>query len=125
MKNLLVSLLALPVIASSQVSLDQVTKVPLEGYCLNKEQFRETLRQYQEKPILAMDSLRTNKKGEVIGHEAVLFINPKTGTWTLFEDHGEKGYCMVAMGEKIKPVQSQNMRHDNLPERPIDKQKSV
>lgn len=107
--------------ASSQISLEQVTKLPLEGYCLNKEQFRETLRTYQESPILSFDSLRLNKNSEAIPHEAVLFINPKTGTWTLFEDHGDKGYCIVAMGESAKPLYSRNMKNEErLPEKRLD-----
>lgn len=121
MKKLLVSLLILPVIAFSQTSSDKIEKIPLEGYCMSGSQLKEVIRNYKEIPVLIMQAHRLQKNGETTKHDTVLFLNPQTGTWTLFEEHKEKGYCVVAVGEQARPFQNQSMNLDkSLPKQDLD-----
>ena len=103
--------------ASSQVSINDVKKIPLTSYCLTEQQFKETLKAYQERAVLIMNSIR-EEKGKTEAYETALFINSATGTWTLFEGRGPDGYCIVAMGEQARPVTSRSMKNDeSLPQK--------
>lgn len=106
--------------ASSQVSINDVKKLPFTSYCLTEKQFKETVKAYQERAVLIMNSIR-EEKGKTEAYETALFINSATGTWTLFEGRGPEGYCIVAMGEQARPVTSRNMRsNESLPEKRLD-----
>ncbi len=73
--------------------------------CADWPRINQTLQQYQESPMLRMQSLR-KINGEVTRIPAVVFVNATTGTYTLVERWDEDQYCVILVGEHFTPYQS-------------------
>lgn len=73
--------------------------------CADWPRINQTLQQYQESPMLRMQSLR-NINGELSRIPAVVFVNAATGSFTLVERWDEDRYCVILVGEQFMPYQS-------------------
>lgn len=71
---------------------------PFDAICTIKTIFAETITKYGEVPIMRGQSLR-NVNGAMVVMNTVLFMNMKSGSWTLAEQMSEDAYCVVAMGQ--------------------------
>ena len=124
MKKLLVLICFVPFLAFSQITLpgDKVTqKMVIDVFCLSRPKIIEMIKGYEEEPIFTMSSIRKGKNNETISFESILFVNVKTGSWTLVEEHGEKGYCITALGTDMKFVKKQiGVNGTSLPKRELD-----
>ena len=129
MKKILFLFCVLPTLAFSQITLpgDKVTqKMIIDVFCLNRPKIIEMIKGYEEEPIFTMSSIRKGKNNEAISFESILFVNVKTGSWTLVEEHGEKGYCVTALGTDIKFVKKQiGVNGTSLPKRELDSRNSI
>ncbi len=98
MKKILLSLLFVPVIAFSQI-----TPMPFMKICSDKENMFNTLIEFGEEPFMTMKSYLQTTDGLVKEYPAVLFINPKTSSFTLAEQWNDDFYCVLALGHNIAP----------------------
>ena len=74
--------------------------------CVSQDILYPTLNQYGEQPVLSMDSRRITEIGQQTDdrqYPAILFANASSGTWTLVEKHNESSYCVIAVGNSLKP----------------------
>jgi len=103
MLNKILTSLALTVGLTIQPSIaSEAKKVPVDLICVNLETLDELLTEFGEEAALTMMVNRESKTG-ISSNPMVFFMNPKTKSWTLVEKISEKYYCVVALGENVKP----------------------
>lgn len=78
--------------------------------CATGTELADVLKDYQELPLLKMVSTRSVGE-QSVAITSVLFGNTDTGTWTLAEQVAEDHYCVVAMGNSLKPWSSGQIFH--------------
>lgn len=86
-----------PSIASEPVQVD--SKITCASFAV----INEALEKYGEIPFVTMTAYRMSRNQKVVEIPAVMFVNPKTKTYTVVEQFNEKVYCVVSMGEEVKP----------------------
>lgn len=107
MLKFFITSLALTVGLIAQPSMASETKtVSVEFLCVKLNKLTEILAKYGEEPMMTMTSAR-DLGGKKIINPAVFFINTKTRTWTLAEKFGNDYYCVVGLGDGIKPFVSE------------------
>lgn len=102
MKKLLAILLMMPVIAFSQTD-EKVTIKTIQTECVDVKILNEIVAEFDELPFIRGLSNREVSK-TVIQHSMVLFVNAKTGTWTVVEKTFDGLYCFLAVGTSFEPV---------------------
>jgi len=70
--------------------------------CADEKTFIEAIAIFNEEPFITALSNRDLGNGLLTPAALVVFLNPKTGTFTIAEKVDEM-YCVVAMGENMKP----------------------
>ena len=96
-------LLALAMVASSSSLAAGVIKQDI--LCGSEKQMSKMLSEFEEKPMLMMTSERFDTKE---ANMMVLFVNPKTRTYTLVEERNTTLYCVIATGNGIQPYTDQS-----------------
>jgi len=86
-----------PSIASEPVQID--SKITCASFAV----INEALEKYGEIPFVSMTAYRMTKNNNVIEIPAMMFVNPKTKTYTVVEKFNERVYCVVSMGGKLAP----------------------
>jgi len=100
MLKYIVTSLALTVGLSHPSIASERTK-SLEVVCVDIKTLDKVLTEFGEEAMLTMLSQRDSPRGPV-GNPMVLFMNPKTKSWTLVEKNKEE-YCVLGAGENISP----------------------
>jgi len=96
MKKLVLSILLL---ASSAVHAQQSPTpdaIKLTVPCATQAKVVEVLKEYDERPMLQMVS--TRDKEELV---TIMFVNPKTLTYTIVEQVNDKVYCVTGSGKNV------------------------
>jgi hypothetical protein len=70
--------------------------------CADEQTFIEAITSFNEEPFITALSKRDLGNGLLTPAALVIFLNPKTGTFTVAEKMSDM-YCVVAMGENMKP----------------------
>lgn len=82
-------------------------RTPFDAICTTQQIFGETMLNYGETPIMRGQSVR-NINGVMVFMNTVLFMNLKTGTWTLAEKIADDVFCVMAMGQNWEVYQAAN-----------------
>jgi hypothetical protein len=80
----------------------QTIKGTVPIICADEVTFADTLDQFGEEPVLTALSKRDMGEGFFVPASMVVFLNIKTGTFTIAEKI-DNMYCVIAMGENMKP----------------------
>jgi len=91
--------LLLMVTVSASAKIIQGT-VPI--VCADEKEFIDTIVSFDEEPFITALSKRDMGNGLLTPTALVVFLNPKTGTFTIAEKVDEM-YCIISMGENMKP----------------------
>lgn len=70
--------------------------------CSDEQGFADAITQFNEEPFVTALSSRDMGEGLLVPTSLVIFLNPKTGTFTIAEKVADM-YCVIAMGENMKP----------------------
>ena len=71
--------------------------------CVDAESLSKTVDEFKELPFAR--GLSTNMTDTEAPHlSLVIFVNPKTQTWTIVERVDPNRYCIMAVGQKFEPV---------------------
>ena len=70
-----------------------------------KKEFVDAVTSFNEEPVLTPRSNRDFGSGLLVPAALVVFLNPKTGTFTIAEKI-DGMYCVIAMGENMQPFYS-------------------
>jgi hypothetical protein len=107
MKKILAILLMMPVIAVSDVRIIEVNQevktVPIPAYCVTLQQLSDILDEHDELPLIRGKSVRETDKEPSV-NPLVLFMNGKTGSWTIAEKIPSNLYCIIAVGAEMQMV---------------------
>lgn len=68
--------------------------------CVDAATLTEVLEEYNEKPMLTMNTVR-DVGGQAVAVPTVLFVNQQTKTWTLVEKIDDSMYCAISAGENF------------------------
>lgn len=71
--------------------------------CTSYEILNEVLEKYGEIPFVSMTAYRVVGSGRVVAHPAIMFVNPKTKSYTIVEKFSDALYCIVSTGEELSP----------------------
>lgn len=93
------SAFALLLISMSTVSASQTIQVPM--ICVDKSEMVETLGEFNELPMMTMRTIR-DLDGRPFETKTILFVNPKTRTWTIVEQIGD-AFCALSAGSSAAP----------------------
>jgi len=80
--------------------------------CADEKEFIGTIVSFDEEPFITALSKRDMGNGLLTPAALVIFLNPKTGSFTIAEKISDM-YCVVAMGENMKPY----LNEENKPPR--------
>ena len=81
----------------------EITKVPTELLCGTDSQFNSVLEKYGEIPFATMISMREIPGVGFRSFAMVIFVNPKTKSYTMLEQMAPDLYCIISIGENIEP----------------------
>ena len=101
-KNILTSL-ALTVGFANISMANEITKLPTELICASESDIGSVLESFDEIPFATMISMRDVPVLGVTANSMVIFVNPKTKSYTIVEKFGKNLYCVVSIGENISP----------------------
>lgn len=85
-------------------SLIADTQVLLPIVCLSKKDLIDTLKDFEEKPIIMGFSSRLDEKKSAELFELIIFMNPDTKSFTIVEIHGNDKFCAITAGVGLKPA---------------------
>jgi len=71
--------------------------------CVDAESLTKTMDEFQELPFARGISMNLGN-AEAAPQSLVIFVNPRTQTWTIVERVNANQYCIMAVGQKFEPV---------------------
>ena len=86
------------------VAMAATTEGSIPVVCADKLTMSQLLEQYGERAMLTMISHR-QINGETAQVPTVLFVNRDTQSWTLVERPQPETYCIVAVGDNVRPYE--------------------
>ena len=103
MLKLILASLVLTVLSSpSRASEPNAAIIKIEIPCGTLESVGDVLKKHGELPALTATGVRQIGE-QFITVPVVLFINPKTKSWTLVESIRDNFYCVPALGHEMTP----------------------
>jgi len=117
MKKLLILLCVIP----SLVFAKEVINEPRTISCLNKENIYKILGEFDEIPFIR--ALNAPVLGVANLNSLVIFVNLKTGSFTIVEKVEEQKYCILAVGGNFEPVPAEVLREYNRSREKEEKKK--
>jgi hypothetical protein len=102
LKKLTASLALTVGIANPSIA-DEVIKLPTELVCASEAGMSEVLDKYGEIPFATMTAFREIPGAGFTNNPMVVFVNPKTKTFTIIEQITKDIYCVVSLGDNISP----------------------
>lgn len=79
-----------------------VVQFPTRLACTDYKTIIKNVDKFKEKPFAIMESFR-DFNGTVLTTTTLLFVNPKTKSYTMVEKFNDDLYCVVSMGENLEP----------------------
>jgi hypothetical protein len=102
LKKLTASLALTVGIANPSIA-NEVIKLPTELVCASEAGVEEVLNKYGEIPFATMTTFREISGSGFTNNPMVIFVNPKTKTFTILEQITTDLYCVVSLGDNISP----------------------
>jgi hypothetical protein len=93
-------LIALACLLFAPFSRSEIPPVLIEIECGTEKDVTAMLTLVGEVPFIK--AVSTNTDGEkVVLMPTILFVNPKTRTWSLIQKHADDKFCLVASGTNV------------------------
>lgn len=96
--------LALTVGMIQHSNAGEITQFPTYLNCLDEKNLSETITEFEEIPFAGGISIREIPDVGMVTNNLVIFVNPKTMSWTIVERFSKDSYCVVSLGEKFRPL---------------------
>jgi hypothetical protein len=101
MKTAVLGLCMMSSMAWAQATGPVITMFP--AVCVDAETLSKTVDEFKELPFARGISLDLGN-AESAPQSLVIFVNPRTQTWTMVERVNDNQYCIMALGQKFEPV---------------------
>jgi len=85
----------------------EITQFPTSLMCVDKQGINQTIKEFEELSFAGGLSMRDLPGVGLVAHNLVIFVNPKTQSWTIVERFTKDMYCVVAVGEGFRPLSGQ------------------
>lgn len=102
MKKLLAVCVLMPCLALAAPPRSEPQAATFQTMCLNIQDLSETVAEFEELPYVRGISNPLAQEGARLS--LVIFVNPKTGTFTIVERTQAGLYCILAVGSNFQPV---------------------
>jgi hypothetical protein len=102
MKKIFSMFLLMPALVSANPPRPDFTLATLDVPCVSLKNLTEIIDDAQEIPYVRGQSHPIMTQGGPLA--MVIFVNPKTGTFTISERVDRDTYCILALGSKFEPV---------------------
>lgn len=102
LKNIAFSITAL--FSASVFAQGNATVQNLSVVCSDPVTIGKLVKEFDEVPRSAGVSTRDLPNNKTAQNPIILFVNPKTGSWTLVERVNAENYCIVAVGDQYKEL---------------------
>jgi hypothetical protein len=97
MKKILAMFLLMPSLVLANPRIQNA-----ETICLDSKQLSETVHEFKELPYVRGISMPISQ--DDVKFSLVVFVNPKTGSFTIAEKRADNLYCIIAIGTDFAPV---------------------
>ena len=85
----------------------EITQFPTSLMCVDKRGLTQTITEFEELSFAGGVSMRDVPGVGLVKNNLVIFVNPKTQSWTIVERFTKDMYCVIALGEGFRPLSSQ------------------
>lgn len=94
------------------VTVAQSQQINIPSLCISAEELQKAMLEWNELPVARGLSSR-NVDNDVIASQLTIFINAKTGSWTIIEELAQNRFCIVAIGDKFEPMPTEIIKQEN------------
>ena len=91
-------------ISAAAESFKDAAVVKFDALCMPAKSLVETSEEFGEIPMMRGTGIRVIDKDLTVENSTVVFANPKSWSWTIWERVNEDIYCIVAIGKGLEPV---------------------
>ena len=102
MKKTIAMFLLMPALVLANPPKEDFIVGSMETICVSLKNLTEIIDEAQEIPYVRGQSHPIMVQGAPLA--MVIFVNPKTGTFTISERVDRDTYCILALGTKFEPV---------------------
>jgi hypothetical protein len=96
-------------IAAPSQTANQIQQRSLDALCVDEITLTDSIiKEYGESAMLTMVSSR-DVNGKTVDFATVMFVNPKTRSWTMVEKWDDKTFCIVGVGGSLSPYKDNNI----------------
>jgi hypothetical protein len=85
----------------------EITRFPTELVCVGPNQLAETITDFEEIPFVGGVGVREVESVGIVENNIVVFVNPKTNSFTMVERFSKDLYCVIAIGQGLRPLSGQ------------------
>ena len=85
----------------------EITRLPTELICVDQRGIGETITEFEELSFAGAVGVREIPGVGMVENNIVIFVNPKTKSFTIVERFSKDLYCVLALGEGFRPLSSQ------------------
>jgi len=93
------------------VFAQEVINEPRTVSCVNKENIYKLVGEFDEVPFIR--ALNVPALGVAQFNSLVIFVNPKTNSFSIVEKTSEQKYCILAVGGSFEPVPAEIVKKFN------------
>lgn len=86
---------------------NEITQFPTTLSCIGEKDLQQTITEFGELSFAGGVSMREIPGVGLVQNNLVIFVNPKTLSYTIVERFTQDMYCVVALGEGFRPISSQ------------------
>lgn len=80
----------------------EITKFPTELICVDQQGLTETITEFEEIGFAGGVAMRDIHSVGLVENNLVIFVNPKTQSWTIVERFSKDLYCVLALGKDFR-----------------------
>ena len=85
----------------------EITQFPTSLMCVGEKDLAQTITEFEELSFAGGVSMRDLPGVGLVKNNLVIFVNPKTQSWTIVERFTKDMYCVIALGEGFRPLSGQ------------------
>lgn len=82
----------------------EIVQFPTHLFCLDQETLTSTITEFEEIPFAGGVATREVAGAGMVTNNLVIFVNPKTKTWTIVERFSKDLYCVISIGDGFRPL---------------------
>jgi hypothetical protein len=82
----------------------EITQYPSVLMCVDQKGISELITQFEELSFAGGVSMRDIPSVGIVQNNVVIFVNPKTMSFTIVERFSKDLYCVLALGEGFRPL---------------------